>query len=288
MIRFGRHYGWWLTALAALILVGGLRATGQLQPLENAAADTRARLMMREVRSDIVIVGIDAASLAELNEWPGAAPSRQTDRSAEERRTGQRVPRHRFQLADQTPSTTHCSKARWRSRVISRDSADVLSERLRQRPSAPGQQTIAPLRAPHRTGSREWTRGSRWTHAPMAKYLDGGGHSAAQRDRSAPRVAGRARCAHRFFDFSVLVHLRVLCRCAGRPRAARGAGRQDHLRGCDGRRTGRHARSPGAPVPARYRGAGVGHRERKPGSATHAFDMDVDSAVGVLDRACVR
>ncbi|HYJ41363.1 MAG TPA: EAL domain-containing protein [Steroidobacteraceae bacterium] len=70
MIRFGRRYGWWLTALAALILVGGLRATGQLQSLENAAADTRARLMMHEVRSDIVIVGIDAASLAELNEWP--------------------------------------------------------------------------------------------------------------------------------------------------------------------------------------------------------------------------
>src|SRR5688572_12821622 len=70
MSRFGRHYGWWLTALAALILVGGLRAIGELQPLENAAADTRARLMMREVRSDIVIVGIDAASLAELNEWP--------------------------------------------------------------------------------------------------------------------------------------------------------------------------------------------------------------------------
>ena len=70
MIRFGRRYGWWLTALAAFILVGGLRAIGQLQPLENAAADTRARLLMREVRSDIVIVGIDAASLAELNEWP--------------------------------------------------------------------------------------------------------------------------------------------------------------------------------------------------------------------------
>lgn len=70
MSRFSRRYGWWLIALAAFILIGGLRATGQLQPLENAAADARARLMMREVRSDIVIVGIDAASLAVLNEWP--------------------------------------------------------------------------------------------------------------------------------------------------------------------------------------------------------------------------
>jgi len=70
MIRISRRYGWWLTALAAFILVGALRATGQLQPLENAAADARARLMTHEVRSDIVIVGIDAASLAALNEWP--------------------------------------------------------------------------------------------------------------------------------------------------------------------------------------------------------------------------
>ena len=70
MIRFSRRYGWWLIALAAFVLIGGLRATGQLQPLENAAADARARLLMREVRSDIVIVGIDAASLAALDEWP--------------------------------------------------------------------------------------------------------------------------------------------------------------------------------------------------------------------------
>jgi diguanylate cyclase (GGDEF)-like protein/PAS domain S-box-containing protein len=70
MIRFSRRHGWWLVALAVFIVVGGLRATGQLQPLENAVSDTRARLMMHEVRSDIVIVGIDAASLAALNEWP--------------------------------------------------------------------------------------------------------------------------------------------------------------------------------------------------------------------------
>jgi len=70
MIQLRHRYGWWLTALAALILVGGLRALGLLQPLENAAMDTRARLMTHEVRSEIVIVGIDAASLAALKEWP--------------------------------------------------------------------------------------------------------------------------------------------------------------------------------------------------------------------------
>src|SRR5690349_9215893 len=70
MNHFSRKNGWWLTALAVLILVGGLRALGQLQSLENATSDMRARLLAHEVRSDIVIVGIDAASLQKLNEWP--------------------------------------------------------------------------------------------------------------------------------------------------------------------------------------------------------------------------
>jgi len=70
MIRLGRRHGWWLIALAAFALVAGLRATQVLQPLENAAIDARARLLTREVPSDIVIVGIDAASLAALDQWP--------------------------------------------------------------------------------------------------------------------------------------------------------------------------------------------------------------------------
>jgi diguanylate cyclase (GGDEF)-like protein/PAS domain S-box-containing protein len=70
MNRLSRRHGWWLLALAAFVLVGGLRAIGLLLPLENAAADARARLTMHEVRSDIVIVGIDAASLAALDRWP--------------------------------------------------------------------------------------------------------------------------------------------------------------------------------------------------------------------------
>jgi diguanylate cyclase (GGDEF)-like protein/PAS domain S-box-containing protein len=70
MTRFSRRYGWWLIALAAFTLLGVLRATGFLQPLENAVVDARARTLMREVRSDIVIVGIDAASLAALDKWP--------------------------------------------------------------------------------------------------------------------------------------------------------------------------------------------------------------------------
>jgi diguanylate cyclase (GGDEF)-like protein/PAS domain S-box-containing protein len=70
MNSFSRRHSGWLTALAAFALVAALRLTGVLQPLENAAADARARLLMHEVPSDIVIVGIDAASLAALDRWP--------------------------------------------------------------------------------------------------------------------------------------------------------------------------------------------------------------------------
>src|SRR6188768_1369532 len=70
MIRLSRRNGWWLIALAVLAIAAGLRALGALQPLDNAFADQRARLFTHEVRSDIVIVGIDAASLAALDQWP--------------------------------------------------------------------------------------------------------------------------------------------------------------------------------------------------------------------------
>ena len=70
MIRLARRHGWWLIALAAFALVAGLRVLGQLQPLENAFADQRAQWFLHEVRSDIVIVAIDGASLSELDQWP--------------------------------------------------------------------------------------------------------------------------------------------------------------------------------------------------------------------------
>jgi diguanylate cyclase (GGDEF)-like protein/PAS domain S-box-containing protein len=70
MIRLGRRHRWWLIALALFTVTAGLRALGTLQPLENAFADQRARWFSHEVRSDIVIVGIDAASVAALDQWP--------------------------------------------------------------------------------------------------------------------------------------------------------------------------------------------------------------------------
>src|SRR5688572_21244538 len=70
MTRLGRRGGWWMIALAVFAVVAGLRALGQLQPLENAFTDLRARGSMHEVRSDIVIVGIDAHSLKTLDQWP--------------------------------------------------------------------------------------------------------------------------------------------------------------------------------------------------------------------------
>jgi len=70
MIRIGRRLGWWLTALATFIVVGALDMGGQLRTLENTVVDARARLLRREVSSDIVIVGIDAQSIQALDRWP--------------------------------------------------------------------------------------------------------------------------------------------------------------------------------------------------------------------------
>src|SRR5690349_19564045 len=70
MTRLSRRHGWWLIALAVFALCAGLRTLGFLQPLENVFADQRARAFSHEVRSDTVIVGIDAASLSALDQWP--------------------------------------------------------------------------------------------------------------------------------------------------------------------------------------------------------------------------
>jgi diguanylate cyclase (GGDEF)-like protein/PAS domain S-box-containing protein len=70
MKRIGRRHGWWLVALAVFTVVAAARLAGWMRPLENAAADARARALTHEVRSDIVIVGIDSASLAAIDEWP--------------------------------------------------------------------------------------------------------------------------------------------------------------------------------------------------------------------------
>jgi diguanylate cyclase (GGDEF)-like protein/PAS domain S-box-containing protein len=70
MTRLSRRHGWWLIALAIFAAVVALRALGKLEAFDNAFADQRARWSTHEVRSDIVIVGIDAASLQELDQWP--------------------------------------------------------------------------------------------------------------------------------------------------------------------------------------------------------------------------
>jgi diguanylate cyclase (GGDEF)-like protein/PAS domain S-box-containing protein len=70
MIRVGRRHGWWLIALAALLVVCALNAGGQLHALENAAGDARAGLLRREVASDIVVIGIDSSSIQALHNWP--------------------------------------------------------------------------------------------------------------------------------------------------------------------------------------------------------------------------
>jgi diguanylate cyclase (GGDEF)-like protein/PAS domain S-box-containing protein len=70
MIRIGRRLGWWLTALAAFMLVAALDLDGQLHTIDNAMGDARARLLRHDVPSQIVIVGIDSNSIQALDHWP--------------------------------------------------------------------------------------------------------------------------------------------------------------------------------------------------------------------------
>ena len=60
MTVVGRAHRWPLVALTILVLTLLLGAAGYLAPFERSVADARSRVLMREVRSDIVIVGIDA------------------------------------------------------------------------------------------------------------------------------------------------------------------------------------------------------------------------------------
>ena len=78
MIRISRQLGWWLTALAALLAVCALQFVGLLRPLENFATDLRARALKHERRSDIVIVGIDAASIQAALQALLGDPARRT------------------------------------------------------------------------------------------------------------------------------------------------------------------------------------------------------------------
>ena len=61
---------WPAVVLAIFAGTNQLHSTGRLMRLENAVAETRAAVLAHERDSDIVIVGIDPASLAALNEWP--------------------------------------------------------------------------------------------------------------------------------------------------------------------------------------------------------------------------
>ena len=168
---------------------------------------------------------------------------------------------------------TPCSKPRWPSRAISpwccrrssstRSGADgtlVVSKPLRA------------LRAPHRAA-----RSSTRCRAPTASRANGAisGRSTASACRASSIRAGVLTDDQDVtIDFSISpasFTLRVVCRRAGGPRAARGARRQDRIR----RRAPRSSCGDMLAVPvyrlaARHRGAGAGRRDREPGRAARA------------------
>jgi diguanylate cyclase (GGDEF)-like protein/PAS domain S-box-containing protein len=69
-MRSQRHFGWPTIAVVVFTLVALAYLGGSLQRLEYAASDARSRVLKHEVQSPIVIVAIDAQSIADLRGWP--------------------------------------------------------------------------------------------------------------------------------------------------------------------------------------------------------------------------
>jgi diguanylate cyclase (GGDEF)-like protein/PAS domain S-box-containing protein len=70
MNESGHRHGWLLIAVASLTIALALRSGGILLRPEWAIGDLYADWLRHEVASDIVIIGIDERSLAELHKWP--------------------------------------------------------------------------------------------------------------------------------------------------------------------------------------------------------------------------
>jgi diguanylate cyclase (GGDEF)-like protein/PAS domain S-box-containing protein len=65
-----RHFPWPVIAMVALA-AGWLGSAGEFgKRLDYELADAGARLLLHQIESDVVIIGIDARSLSELHEWP--------------------------------------------------------------------------------------------------------------------------------------------------------------------------------------------------------------------------
>lgn len=66
----GHRHGWLLIAVASLTITLALHSGGLLLRPEWAIGDLYARWLRHEVASDIVIIGIDEHSIAQLHKWP--------------------------------------------------------------------------------------------------------------------------------------------------------------------------------------------------------------------------
>jgi diguanylate cyclase (GGDEF)-like protein/PAS domain S-box-containing protein len=137
-----RRYVWPAIAVLAFAAVAALRAGGHLEFIEREAVEARARLLQREVDSDIVIVGIDAVSLAELDTWPW--PRRHHARLIE--RLAVAGPRHVFVDIDFSSPSREADDARLEAALDAWTGAPIILPAFLQQAS--GADTGAVLRRP--------------------------------------------------------------------------------------------------------------------------------------------
>ncbi len=137
-----RRYAWPAIAVLAFAAVAALRAGGHLEFIEREAVDARARLLQHEVDSDIVIVGIDALSLAELHTWPW--PRRHHARLIE--RLAAASPRQVFVDIDFSSPSTEADDARLEAALDAWTGAPIILPAFLQQAS--GANTDAVLRRP--------------------------------------------------------------------------------------------------------------------------------------------
>ena len=257
----GRAHRWPLVALAILALTLVLRAAGSLAPFEHRAADARSRLLQRQVDSDIVLVGIDARSLADLQQWPW--PRRYHARLLETIAAAE--PRRVFVDVDFSAHTTAEDDALLEAALQRFDRSQIVLPAFLQ-PDEGVAGNVVYTRPLERLRSHATLGGVNFrpdddglirSMATTWAFDDGNVPSAVALLAGSDSHAGRQR-ADRLLDLARLVHLHLVRGPARWTHRSCGVARQDRDDRSDSAGAHGHQGRPCLPGVARCRSAGVG------------------------------